>query len=98
MPSEKTRANRKGENRLSGRSHKDRARQTLDLRGLKCPLPALFARRALAKAPPGTEIEVLADDPMARIDVPHMCRQEGYDVVGQRETPSGSQLILRRPQ
>jgi tRNA 2-thiouridine synthesizing protein A len=52
----------------------------LDLRGLKCPLPALMARRALKRAGPGAAIEVIADDPLAHIDVPHMCRQEGFEV------------------
>jgi tRNA 2-thiouridine synthesizing protein A len=69
---------------------------TLDLRGLKCPLPALLAKRALERAAAGAEIDVLADDPMAKIDVPHMCRQEGYEVVSQSETPSGSHFTLRK--
>jgi len=41
--------------------------EPLDLRGLKCPLPALFARRALARAAPGAEIAVVADDPLSRL-------------------------------
>ena len=61
--------------------------EPLDLRGLKCPLPALFARRALARAAPGAKIEVVADDPMAAIDIPHMCHQEGHGVAAvTRET------------
>jgi tRNA 2-thiouridine synthesizing protein A len=75
----------------------NKAGETLDLRGLKCPLPALFARRALERLQAGREIEVLADDPMARIDVPHMCRQEGYDVVSQRDEATGSRFVLRKP-
>jgi tRNA 2-thiouridine synthesizing protein A len=75
----------------------DKAGESLDLRGLKCPLPALLARRALEKAKPGSEIEVLADDTMARIDVPHMCRQEGYDVVSQLDDATGSRFVLRKP-
>ena len=55
--------------------------EPLDLRGLKCPLPALFARRALARLAPGEEIEVMADDPLAAVDIPHMCHQEGHVVV-----------------
>ena len=74
-----------------------KADETLDLRGLKCPLPALFARRALERARFGEEIEMLADDPMAKIDVPHMCRQEGYEVVSQNDDASGSSFILRKP-
>ncbi len=40
------------------------AAEVLDLRGLKCPLPALFAKRALSRASAGAQIEILTDDPM----------------------------------
>jgi tRNA 2-thiouridine synthesizing protein A len=70
---------------------------TLDLRGLKCPLPALLAKRALARAEPGAMIDVLTDDPMAPIDVPHMCRQEGYEVIETAKEDSGTRMRLRRP-
>jgi tRNA 2-thiouridine synthesizing protein A len=68
----------------------------LDLRGLKCPLPALFARRALERADSGATLEVIADDPMAIVDVPHMCRQEGYEVVSAEKTDGGSRFVLRK--
>ena len=70
---------------------------TLDLRGLKCPLPALFARRALERGGPGAMIEVVTDDPMAPIDVPHMCRQEGYEVDAVIKEDSCTRMLLRRP-
>lgn len=69
----------------------------LDLRGLKCPLPALFSRRALARARPGTVIEVWVDDPLAPIDVPHMCHGEGYDVLEVIREEDFARLKLRRP-
>jgi tRNA 2-thiouridine synthesizing protein A len=69
----------------------------LDLRGLKCPLPALFSRRALARATPGSIIEVWADDPMAPVDIPHMCHGEGYDVVEVIRGKDFARLRLRRP-
>ena len=78
-------------------SSKAHATESLDLRGLKCPLPALFARRALERSAPGTTIEVLADDPMAIVDVPHMCRQEGYDVLSADRAGNESRFQLRRP-
>ena len=40
----------------------------LDLKGLKCPLPALMARKALAAASPGKILIVLASDPLAVVD------------------------------
>jgi tRNA 2-thiouridine synthesizing protein A len=71
--------------------------ETIDLRGLKCPLPALFAKRALERAAPGTTILVLADDPLAAIDIPHMCRQEGFEVVSSESESATTRLALRRP-
>jgi tRNA 2-thiouridine synthesizing protein A len=70
---------------------------TLDLRGLKCPLPALFAKRALARAARGAVIEVLTDDPMAPLDVPHMCHQEGYEVVATAKEETVTRMRLRKP-
>ena len=52
----------------------------LDLAGLKCPLPALMTRRALARLAPGTLLTVTADDPLAAVDIPHMCHAEGHTV------------------
>ena len=77
-------------------SSKADATELLDLRGLKCPLPALFVRRALERAAPGSTIEVVADDPMAIIDVPHMCRQEGYDVLSAERDGDESRFVLKR--
>lgn len=71
--------------------------EPLDLRGLKCPLPALMARRALARVAPGRMIEVVADDPLAGIDIPHMCRQEGYEIVSSARDGATVRLTLRRP-
>ncbi|HEV2561527.1 MAG TPA: sulfurtransferase TusA family protein [Rhizomicrobium sp.] len=71
--------------------------EILDLRGLKCPLPALFARRALEKAAAGAALTILTDDPMAPIDVPHMCRQEGFEVVANAREGDGARMTLRKP-
>ncbi len=54
--------------------------ETLDLTGLKCPLPALMARKALGKLAPGAVISVLTSDPLAVVDIPHMCGEEGHSV------------------
>ena len=71
--------------------------ETLDLRGLKCPLPALFTRRRLKEAKAGTTLIVFADDPMAAIDVPHMCRDEGFEVLEIQREGEAVRIRLRRP-
>ena len=77
--------------------HDAKASRCLDLTGLKCPLPTLYARRALERAAPGTEIEIVTDDPMAPIDVPHMCRQEGYEAVSVTRDGARVTMVLKRP-
>lgn len=52
--------------------------ESLDARGLKCPLPVLRMEKRLAAIAPGAALEVLATDPMARIDIPLYCRQNGH--------------------
>jgi tRNA 2-thiouridine synthesizing protein A len=71
--------------------------QPLDLRGLKCPMPALLAKRALLRTPPGICLEVLTDDPLAALDVPHMCRNENFEVVSLERDGDRARMVLRRP-
>jgi tRNA 2-thiouridine synthesizing protein A len=50
----------------------------LDARGLKCPLPVLKMEKRLAELPAGAALTVLATDPIARIDIPLYCTQNGH--------------------
>jgi tRNA 2-thiouridine synthesizing protein A len=75
----------------------DNDREMLDLRGLKCPLPALFARRALARAAAETCLIVVADDPLAALDIPHMCHQEGFEVLSVEQNGAESRITVRKP-
>ena len=53
----------------------------VDARGHRCPTPTLRLRRALEQAASGARILLLADDPLARIDVPHFLAEAGADLV-----------------
>jgi tRNA 2-thiouridine synthesizing protein A len=68
----------------------------LDLRGLKCPLPALLAQKALGKLAPGSGLTVLADDPLAAVDIPHMCHAQGHSLDGVSEKDGYRVFTLRR--
>ena len=70
--------------------------ELLDLRGLKCPLPALMARRHLKRASAGASVLVLTDDPMAPIDVPHMCRMEGFEVLSVERDGDSARMLLSK--
>jgi tRNA 2-thiouridine synthesizing protein A len=54
------------------------ADDVLDCRGLKCPLPVLKMEKRLAQMKTGARVVVLADDPIAKIDVPLFCTQNGH--------------------
>jgi tRNA 2-thiouridine synthesizing protein A len=53
------------------------AETTLNLRGLKCPLPALRVRKALSKLAAGDVIVAECTDPLAAIDIPNLLNQTG---------------------
>jgi tRNA 2-thiouridine synthesizing protein A len=72
------------------------ADETLDLTGLKCPLPALMARRALARMAPGGILTVIATDPLAAVDIPHMCGEEGHSVESTAIQAGRSVFQIRR--
>lgn len=66
---------------------------SLDVVNLKCPLPVLKARRALAGMAPGAVLEVMASDPAAAQDFAAFCRATGHRLIGQ-STHSGVQRFL----
>jgi tRNA 2-thiouridine synthesizing protein A len=57
----------------------------LNLRGLKCPLPALRTRKALKGMAAGGVLVVECTDPMAAIDIPNLIRETG-DILDTQET------------
>jgi len=64
----------------------------LDARGLLCPLPVLKARKRLAGLAPGAVLRVEADDPAARVDIPHFCAEQGHALLATAE--AGSALVF----
>jgi len=68
---------------------------TLDTTGLLCPLPVLKARKRLSGMTPGTVLHVVADDPVAVIDIPHFCEEAGH-VLLDMQTGGAQQVYLIR--
>ena len=70
---------------------------TLDTCGLLCPLPVLKARKRLQTLAPGARLRVLADDPAARVDVPHFCAEQGHALVGEADLDGGIlEFVIRK--
>jgi tRNA 2-thiouridine synthesizing protein A len=51
--------------------------KTINLRGLKCPLPALRTKKVLKGLAAGDVILVECTDPLAAIDIPNLINQTG---------------------
>jgi tRNA 2-thiouridine synthesizing protein A len=56
------------------------ADRRVDARGLLCPLPTVKTALALEEMAVGQILEVFADDPATRTDLPAWCRENGHFV------------------
>jgi tRNA 2-thiouridine synthesizing protein A len=69
----------------------------IDARGHHCPVPTLRLRRTLEAAKPGARVRLLADDPMARIDVPHFAAQAGLELLEMAEDAGVLSFLVAKP-
>lgn len=69
---------------------------SLDLRGLKCPLPALKTRKALAGLGPSAILSVVCTDPLAALDIPNLLRETGDELVSQTREGDALVFVIRR--
>ena len=69
--------------------------ETLDARGLKCPLPILLAKRALKRVPRGGLLEVLATDRGVDADIVDLCELTGAILVDSSFTDGVYRFVLR---
>lgn len=67
-----------------------------DLKGLKCPLPVLRTRKRLATLPKSGELLVETTDPLAVIDIAHMCNEDGHALLSSEKTESGHRFHIRK--
>jgi tRNA 2-thiouridine synthesizing protein A len=69
----------------------------VDATGHHCPVPTLRLRRALEDAPAGSRVRLYADDPMARIDVPHFASGAGFSVLETSESAGVLSFLVAKP-
>ena len=68
---------------------------SLDLTGLKCPLPVLKARRQINSMAAGEILQVMADDPAAPLDFDHFCHTNGHQLVETQTAGTVFTFIIR---
>ncbi|MBO5659285.1 MAG: sulfurtransferase TusA family protein [Duodenibacillus sp.] len=64
------------------------SQNTLDLRGLCCPMPVLRTKKVLAKMQPEEVLVVKTDDPHAVADIALFIEQSGHVLKSQQADPT----------
>lgn len=67
---------------------------TLDARGLICPLPVLKARKVLLSLPAGALLRVTVTDPNAEKDFPLFCAESGHRLVSIESKTGMTEITL----
>ncbi len=68
----------------------------LDLRGLNCPMPVLKTAKALQGVEAGERIAVLASDPLAGLDIPHFCNEQGHVLEDSARDDGCMRFVIRK--
>ena len=70
--------------------------QTIDARGLSCPMPIVKTAQAMKALPSGAQVEVLATDPGSVKDFAAWARTTGNVLVAQSVDEGVYRFVLRR--
>ena len=70
--------------------------ETLDARGLNCPLPILRTRKALNQLASGATLEVISTDPGSVKDMASFCTQTGNRLVSSNEVDNSYFFIIEK--
>lgn len=72
------------------------ATQTLDARGMNCPLPILRTKKALASLAKGDTLAVTATDPGSLKDMQAFCKQTGNELVSSNSNQGEFAFVIRK--
>jgi tRNA 2-thiouridine synthesizing protein A len=72
------------------------ATQTLDTRGMNCPLPILRTKKALAALAAGETLTVTATDPGSLKDMQAFCKQTGNELIASSANQGEFEFLIRK--
>ncbi len=70
--------------------------QTVDAKGLSCPMPIVKTAQAIKTVEPGAVIEVLATDAGSVKDFAAWCRSTGNELIDQSADGGVFRFVIRR--
>lgn len=72
------------------------ATQSLDTRGMNCPLPILRTKKALAALATGETLAVTATDPGSLKDMQAFCKQTGNELIASSANQGEFEFLIRK--
>ena len=69
--------------------------ETLDCRGLSCPMPILKAKKAVGKMKSGQILEILGTDPGTKNDLPAFAQKTGLEYLGEKEDQGFTRFYIQ---
>ncbi len=72
------------------------ATETLDAKGLNCPLPIMHAKKRLKSLDSGDTLEVFSTDPGSVKDFDSLCRATGHALLEQDEEGDVFRFVIEK--
>ena len=69
--------------------------ETLDCRGLSCPMPILKTKKAMQKMKSGEILELLSSDPGTKNDIPGFVKKGGHELLGTKDDEGFVRFYLK---
>jgi tRNA 2-thiouridine synthesizing protein A len=72
--------------------------ETLDAKGLMCPMPIVKLAKKMKELPVGKVLELISDDIGSKEDVPAWCKRTGNELVEKKEEGGAYYYYIKRVQ
>lgn len=72
------------------------ANQTLDARGLNCPLPILRTKKTLNSLKSGDTLKMVSTDPGSLKDMVAFCNQTGNTLLSSQQSGKDFEFFIRK--
>ncbi len=71
--------------------------ETLDCKGLSCPMPMMKLAKAMKSLKSGEVLEMLGTDPGTKSDIPNWCQKTGNLLLEQTDLEGGvNRFVLQK--
>jgi tRNA 2-thiouridine synthesizing protein A len=73
-----------------------KADETLNAKGLECPMPLLKSKKIIDALEPGQILEILGTDEGSKIDLPGWCARVGHTYLGVKEQENYYKFYIKK--